>query len=99
HKARIKVFATSVQLGNQLLLRFGNELIYEEIFDVSPENVFIKEVDLRNEMEEKDLKLIIQDPNGKERITYAPVGNVSTEIPKPAEAALPVHEVESAEQL
>lgn len=95
----VKVFSTSVQQGNQLAIWCGNDLIHKEVFDVSPENVFVKEINLHREVKEEDLKVIIQDHTGKERITYEPLRDISTEIPKSAEAALPPQEVENAEQL
>src|SRR5690606_3252197 len=58
-----------------------------------------KEVDLQKEIEEKDLKIVVQDANGRERINYGPIQDLPTEIPKPAEAALPVHEIADIEQL
>lgn len=98
-KATVKVFSTSEQRRNQLAIWCETELLHKEVFDVSPENVFVKEINLQREVNGKDLKVVIQDHTGKERISYEPLRDIAIEIPKSAEAALPAQEVENTEQL
>src|SRR5690606_25244387 len=56
--ATVKVFSTSEQRRNQLAIWCGTELLHKEVFDVSPENVFVKEINLQREVNGKDLKEI-----------------------------------------
>ena len=97
--ANVKVFATSVQNANNLKLYIGTELVYSEVIDVSPENLFQKEIALPREVTEDEILLIVENAQGKELIRYEPATNRKNEIPEPAKAALPPKDVENNEQL
>src|SRR5690606_27341723 len=95
--ATVKVYATSNHNGLELQLHDGDQLIYRESFDCSPENVFVKTVPLTTTGDR--LKLSIAGPDGKRLINYDPTQNKLSEIPEPAKAALPPVDVENNEQL
>jgi tetratricopeptide (TPR) repeat protein len=98
-KAVVKIFATSVQKRNTVKLYIGGELLFTEIIDVSPENLFHKEISLPREVKEEEILLIVENVQGKELIRYEPAKNRINEIPEPAIAALIPEEVENNEQL
>jgi len=98
-KASVKVFATSVQNANKLKLYIGTELVYSEVIDVSPENLFKKEIVLPREVKEEEILLLVENAQGKELIRYEPATNRKNEIPEPAKAALAPKDTENNEQL
>ena len=98
-KAIVKVFATSVQNANKLKLYIGTELVHSEVIDVSPENLFKKELALPREVKEEGILLIVESAEGKELIRYEPATNRKNEIPEPAKAALAPKDTENNEQL
>jgi len=98
-KANIKVFATSIQNANNLKLFIGKALFYSEIINISPENLFHKEISLPREVKEEEILLIVENVQGKELIRYEPALNRKNEIPEPAKAALAPKDVENNEQL
>lgn len=98
-KANIKVFATSVQIANKVKFYVGNELMYAETIDVSPENVYDKEVFLPQSIREDEILLIVESENGKELIRYQPSKNRNNKIPEPAKAALVPKDIENNEHL
>ncbi|MDB4918568.1 DUF5107 domain-containing protein [Mucilaginibacter sp.] len=98
-KVHVKIFATSVQKANQIKIYFREELIFSEIFDVSPENIYYKEITSFKPVSDKDLLLIIENKAGKELIRYQPSKNRKNEIPEPAKAALSPKDTENNEQL
>jgi len=98
-KIGVKVFATSVQKANKVKLYVGKELLFTEIIDVSPENLFHKEISLPYEIKEEELSLVVKNAQGKELIRYELAKNRKNEIPEPAKAALEPKDVENNEQL
>lgn len=98
-QVRIKIFATSAQNQNKLSVFLNEEPVYSEIFNVSPEKLFEKEIGLDREIDESDILLVVHKADGKELIRYQPSSNQKNEIPEPAKAALPPEEVENNEQL
>lgn len=98
-KARLQIFATSVQRENKVSLSVKGEVVYSVVFDVSPENTFEKEIALPTQLEETDILLVITNASGKTLLKYEPAADQKNEIPEPAKAALPPQEVENNEQL
>ncbi|GAB3902643.1 DUF5107 domain-containing protein [Mucilaginibacter boryungensis] len=99
NKVRLKVFATSVQQANQVKVYMSDELIFTEMFDVDPENIYHKEITTTKPLNDENLLLIVESKAGKELIRYQPSKNRKNEIPAPAKAALSPEEVENNEQL
>lgn len=91
-----KIFATSSQKVKIVLKgRNGEEFINSEML-ISPENIFIKEIETSCPFQ--DLKLeIIKD--GKVVLTWKPEPTEIKPIPDPAEAALLPEEISTVEQL
>ena len=99
NKVGLKIFATSVQEANQVKVYLGDELLFTDRFDVSPENIYSKDITLSKQVNEQDLLLIVESKTGKELIRYQPSNNRKNEIPEPAKAALDPAETENNEQL
>lgn len=98
-KVQLKVFATSVQLGNILELHAGGKKVFTDRFDISPETVYAQQAELKAPCKEEDLLLVIKRQDGSELIRYEPSTDRKNEIPDPASAALDPREVENNEQL
>jgi tetratricopeptide (TPR) repeat protein len=98
-QAILKIFATSVQDQNKVSLFIKDELVYSEMFRVSPEQIFEKGIELNTAINEQDVLLTVHGAGGKELIRYQPSLNKKNTLPEPAKAAPPPQEVENNEQL
>lgn len=91
----VKVFATGIQTGITLELYLNNNLLFTEKINVSPEAIYQKAIQAKEEA----LLVILKDQLGKELLRYEPAANRKNEIPQPAMAALEPKDVENNEQL
>lgn len=91
----IKVFATGIQTGITLEVYDNNALLFTERINVSPEAIYRKAIQAK----EEDLLVILKSSQGKELLRYEPTANRKNEIPQPAIAALEPAAVENNEQL
>ncbi|MDQ4139155.1 MAG: DUF5107 domain-containing protein, partial [Bacteroidota bacterium] len=94
----VKVFATSEQKQLRLVVRY-KEQAWEEIISLSPEQVYVKDLEVGENFTEDELFVAIYSPSGKELIRYEPAKNKKNAIPEPAKPALPPDEIDSNEQL
>lgn len=95
-KATIKVFATSRQNGVNIVLKNGAKVYYDEVKNLSVEDVFIREVDVEGTTIE-DLEIALYK-DGRRVLgwKYEPV---SSEIPDPAVAAKDPKDIATCEEL
>src|SRR5690606_512305 len=98
-KAVLKVFATSVQENLKLKFAAEDETLFSETINVSPENIWQKEISLSKEIKEDNILLLIENQAGKELIRYQPSTDRNEDIPEPAKAALDPKDVENNDQL
>ncbi|MES2279234.1 MAG: DUF5107 domain-containing protein [Bacteroidota bacterium] len=96
-KLTIKVLATSLIKGAQVILKAKEDILQRQAIDLSPEQVYVKEVQLNGV--EDDLLLTILSAEGKELLRYESAANQVNEIPAPAKPALQPKDVENTEQL
>lgn len=94
HEAVVKVFATSSQKGAKVVLKG----YFDEIVDLSPEQVFVKRVNVGDTAYE-ELMLAVYDANGLKLLSWKPEADVIREVPDPAKAALTPENVRTTEQL
>jgi tetratricopeptide (TPR) repeat protein len=93
NKAIIKVFATSLQKEATIIVSG----FLEETIDLSPENVFVREVEIGS-VDIQDLELIVLNANGRELLAIRTEKQERKEA-KAALAALPPKEIQTCEQL
>lgn len=97
--AFIQIFTTSLQKACAIKLYINDDLIYEEKIDISPENLFSKEISLVKIVQENEILLIVCNKEQKELIRYQPAKNRKNEIPESAKAALLPKDIDNNEQL
>lgn len=98
-KVNLQIFATSVQYKNKVSVFIKGELAFSETFNISPENIFEKEIALLSGVKEADILVVIENAAGKSLLRYEPSADQKNDIPEAAKAALPPLDVENNEQL
>jgi tetratricopeptide (TPR) repeat protein len=99
NKMQIKVFVTSSQPDLIISVIFGTKTYFEDTFSLSPEEVYIREVDLDHAFPEEEQVVVIQTSGGRELLRYQPSADVKKDIPAPAKPALQPEQIKSTEQL
>lgn len=94
NKVLIKVFVTSVQKNARIVL----EGYHQETFDLSPEQVYEREIEV-GKAPVKDLSLVVYSENGRELLSINPDALEKRPIPEAAKPALSPEETPSCEQL
>ena len=95
----VKIFATSAQKENTVIVMSEGNLLWEENFDITPDKVYVQSIPVNANVTEENMLLIITDCNSKEMLRYETGDKKLNEIPAPAKAALPPADVENNEQL
>jgi len=95
----VKVFAASLQEDLQISLLKSGQLLFSDVVNICPEQLFEKEIVLADVINENELVVIITDHAGVELLRYEPATNIINDIPEPAKPAMQPQEVESTEQL
>ena len=93
-KAIVKIFATSLQKNARVVL----EGFFEEILDLSPEQVFEREISV-GDIALIDLKLIVYAENGRELLSIKAEEQEAKETPEAAKPAFSPEETPTCEQL
>lgn len=94
----LKVYTTGTQKALKIKLSYEGKTLLEDVVDISPEQVYSKNIAAAN-IDENRLLVTITASNGKELLSYDPSSNKFNNIPKPAKPALQPSDVENAEQL
>ncbi len=97
-KVQVKVFVTSEQKDLNIKLIYNDEVLFDEVASIAPEQVYTKEL-LASIADENKLILIVTSASGKELIRYEPASNKLNNIPQAAKPALAPEDVENNEQL
>ncbi|HEX6431898.1 MAG TPA: tetratricopeptide repeat protein, partial [Niastella sp.] len=98
NELQVKIFATSAQLLKIQLTKNEQELL-KEVFLVSPETVYIKNIAVTENITPDNILLVLTDKAGKEALRYENKTNTPADIPEPAKAALAPGDVANNEQL
>ena len=99
-EADIKLYTTAVYDKVKVALIKGEQILFEEIIESSPENPYFKKVQFDKAIQGEDVKLVITDLNkGKELVSYQKEHLKEQEIPQPAQAAKSPSDTENNEQL
>ena len=97
--AKIGFNTTSQQDNAKVLLMAGNEVLFEQKIDISPDKPFVEEVPLSVGVKKQDLRVSLASSDGRELISYTPVKRKDSEMPEVvAPPAIP-EEIESVEEL
>jgi tetratricopeptide (TPR) repeat protein len=94
----LKVYVTGEQKGLKIKLSYEDKTLLEEVTDIVPEQVYIKEINA-NSVDENRLLITITSPQGKELLRYEPATNKLNNTPEAAKPALLPTDVENTEQL
>ncbi|MGF7080188.1 DUF5107 domain-containing protein [Mucilaginibacter sp. UYCu711] len=94
----LKVYVTGDQPGLNIKLSYGDKTLLEEVTDIVPEQVYVKNINVAD-IDETRLLLTVTSPQGKELLRYDPASNKLNNTPEAAKPALLPHEIEHIEQL
>lgn len=99
NKIQLKIFATSVQKNIKVNLSYNGILLFNKVINISPEEIFMEEIDGDELIDEQKILLLLNATSGRELIRYEPARNRKNEIPQPAKPAQLPGEISSNEQL
>jgi tetratricopeptide (TPR) repeat protein len=97
--ATVKAYTTSEQLGARLVLRCGEQVMLDEVFDGSPRRFKAAMVNLIDDVDAAQLHVEVLDAQGKRLVDYQPYTPDHDDIPDPAKAIPAPAEVDSTESL
>ncbi len=96
----IKLYVTAIYKNLEVTVYNMEQVIFSENTYSSPLQPFIKTIPLHGWITAEVIKLVVKDADtGKELVSYQKDPPGENEIPAPAKAALPPHEIENNEQL
>ena len=95
----LKIHVTSAQSGNKVKVFLSNKLVFEEVANMSPENVFHREVQFTDSWNEEEIIVIVSSSTDQEIIRYEPAKNRKNDMPDAASPAMAPEDAENNEQL
>lgn len=95
----LKIHVTSAQSGNKVKVFLSNKLVFEEVANMSPENVFHREVQFTDSWNEEEILVIVSSSTDQEIIRYEPAKNRKNDMPDAASPAMAPEDAENNEQL
>ncbi len=99
NKIVLRVFVTSKQEVKVNLIK-GEEVCLSKSLELSPEHVFVEEIEFADQVDLKDFKVFILNKDAKQLLKYDPADDENPEpLPEAAKPALQPEEVASTEQL
>ena len=101
NEATIKVHTTEAFHGLRVVLKFEQDVLFEETVSMAPGNPFISKasipsLDADNAVK---LRLSVTTKEGRELVVWSAEAEEEQEFPDAAQAALPPEEIESADRL
>lgn len=85
--------------NTRAILKYGDQILSENSFDIDPANPFTKTYKSENKLDEYELSVTLQDKDGKEIISYKPYKPQNPELPEVQEKPKLPGEIESVEDL
>ena len=95
----VKVYATAVYKNAKVVLKKGELVIINEVFDFSPEVSFMKSIFIDDKTREDEFTVIVSDSNGNILVTWQSEETKDKKIPQAAIPAKLPNEIEQIEQL
>lgn len=90
--------ATAKFENARVLLKNGDETLFEQTIRIDPATPFVKEIDIPSGLKDADLRAILM-ADGKELVAYQPVELEEKPLPDVVEGTKPVSEYETVEEL
>ncbi len=95
----IKLFGTSAVRDIKVELFDGDQSIFTDRINLSPERDYRKTLPVKTAVDEQNLRLLVSDTSGKKLISYSPSQNKQNPVPEAAKPALKPEDVATCEQL
>lgn len=95
----LKVYVTSSLKDLHIQLSRVGGIYFEDTFSLSPEGIYVKELEVDASFVEEEQIVVITAASGRELLRYEPSKNKKASLPAPAKPALQPHEIKSTEQL
>ena len=83
--------------GAEIVLKKAGETVFDEFFDLSPENIF--ERDVPADCDASDYTVTVYGPSGRKMLSYAPRKSGLQKMPEPAEAVAEPEKIATNEEL
>lgn len=99
NKAFVGFNATTVYSGAKAQLLLGDKKLLDKTIDISPDKPFTTTVSLPKDAQEKDLRAVLLDKDGKELVSYKPVQLEEKPLPKVIDGTKPVKDYATVEEL
>jgi len=96
---RLGVSVTGKIPGASIVLTAQAKNLFSTRCNLAPGKPFIKQIKLPRRVAETDLRVCVNDANGKEIISYQPKPHVKGKMPPPATEPLPPEKISSADEL
>lgn len=97
-QAKLIVYATAAYPNARIVLSSSDEVLFDERADLSPVNIFEKEVKLSDDVKQEDLKIEVF-AQGRSLIAYQPEAEEIPKLPEPAKAAEEPQKIMTNEEL
>ncbi|MDR1602712.1 MAG: DUF5107 domain-containing protein, partial [Tannerella sp.] len=91
--------ATTVFKNAKVMLKSGEQTLFEQTVDIDPSKPFAKEIDLPAVTDNYSLRAVLYDAGGKELVAYQPVKPEEKPMPEVVEQVKPVEKYETVEEL
>ena len=91
--------ASSDYSGARAELQAGDQVIFDQVLDISPARPFVTEIQLPSAVEEQELRASLLDPEGRELVAYRPGKKAGSPMPEPVTPPPPPEEVKTIEEL
>ncbi len=98
-KATIKAYTTGVYPNSKVILKYSDEVVFEDIFDFHPATSYEKGVVISPGSGPTMFQVSVLSSDGKILVDWKPESDEKKPIPEAAKAAKPPAEIESNEQL
>src|SRR5665647_1259631 len=98
-KAIIKAYATAEYPAGKIILKAGQNVLLDEIFDFYPGTSYRKIVKLPKETDPKTIEILIQTSEKKTLVSWQPEFGKKKAIPEAAKAAKLPEEIDNNEQM
>lgn len=98
-KANVTVYTTGVENNAQINVYLKGKLWKTEVQDLSPVDIYEKEIDMQPDVKEWDVRVCVLNENGKELVSYQGKEPKVEQIPEPAKEAPLPEEAKTTEDL
>ncbi len=90
---------TSAYKNTKVFLKAGDEVIFQQETDISPDKPFQKKIQLPSGVREEDLRVSLLSSKNEKLITYRPVKPKGAPMPEEVKPPLPPKDIKTVEEL